>query len=148
MASSSGANSSGSSSVMNGGASTTAGASSSTGGTNSTGNAGTSSSDAGTGGVSITPPTQPLSKFIVVDQFGYRPDAEKIAVVRDPQTGFDAGDSFTPGKTYALIDAVSQKQVYSAAATAWNGGMTDATSGDKAWWFDFSSVNTPGTYYV
>jgi hypothetical protein len=134
----------GSSNGTSGGTSSTAGSNSSSGGTS----AGTTSSDAGSGGVSITPPTQPLSKFIVVDQFGYQPSSEKIAVVRDPQTGFDASTSFAPGKTYALIDAVSQKQVYSAAVTAWNSGAIDATSGDKAWWFDFSSVTTPGTYYV
>ena len=31
---------------------------------------------------------------------------------------------------------------------AWNGGATDSSSGDKAWWFDFSSVTTPGDYFV
>ena len=112
------------------------------------GTAGTASEAAGTGGVSITQPKQPLSKFIVVDQFGYRPDAEKIAVARDPQTGFDASDSFTPGAMYALVDAASGAQVYTAAPTTWNGGAEDKSSGDKAWWFDFSSVKTPGTYYV
>ena len=35
-----------------------------------------------------------------------------------------------------------------AAPTAWNGGATDASSGDKAWWFTFTSVTTPGDYYV
>ena len=37
----------------------------------------------------------PVSKYIVVDQFGYLPDGEKVAVIRDPQTGFDAAASFT-----------------------------------------------------
>ena len=105
---------------------------------------GTSSGGAGP----IAQPSAPLSKFIVVDQFGYRPAAEKIAVVRDPQTGFDATEAFTPGKTYALVDAVTGKQVLSAAVTAWNGGAEDASSGDKAWWFDFSAITQPGTYYV
>ena len=27
-------------------------------------------------------------------------------------------------------------------------GAEDKSSGDKAWWFDFSSVTQPGTYYV
>lgn len=27
--------------------------------------------------------------FITVDQFGYRPDAQKVAVLRDPQIGSD-----------------------------------------------------------
>jgi hypothetical protein len=38
--------------------------------------------------------------------------------------------------------------VLSAAPSVWNGGATDASSGDKAWWFTFSSVTTPGDYYV
>ena len=68
--------------------------------------------------------------------------------MRDPQTGFDAADSFTPGKSYSVIDAVSGKSVFSAAAVAWNNGAEDKSSGDKAWWFDFSELTQPGTYYV
>src|SRR4026208_2410037 len=40
------------------------------------------------GGGKVPAPNEPLSAFIVVDQFGYLPDAEKIAVIRDPQTGY------------------------------------------------------------
>ena len=119
------------------------------GGTSAGGMSSAGNGTAGSGGsVTIIPPTEPLSKFIVVDQFGYPTASEKIAVVRDPQTGFDSGDSFNPGKTYALVDAASGMQVLSAAAAPWNGGALDASSGDKAWWFDFSSVTVPGTYYV
>ena len=119
------------------------------GGSAQAGSAGTTAvaGSAGTGG-NIPTPKQSLSKFIVVDQFGYRPDAEKIAVVRDPQTGFDAADSFTPGKSYALVDALSGKQVLTAAVTPWNAGAEDKSSGDKAWWFDFTSFTTPGSYFV
>ena len=28
--------------------------------------------------------------FITVDQFGYRPDAKKVAVLRSPEVGYDA----------------------------------------------------------
>lgn len=91
---------------------------------------------------------QTLSDFIVIDQFGYRPSSEKIAVIRDPQTGFDATESFTPGATYALVDATNDQQVLTGTPTAWNGSSEDASSGDKAWWFDFSSHTTAGTYYV
>jgi endoglucanase len=97
-----------------------------------------------TGGV----PAPGLVPIIVVDQFGYLPDSEKIAVVRDPQTGFDSSTEFTPGATYALVDASNGAQVFTGAVASWNGGATHAQSGDKAFWFDFSSVTTPGTYYV
>ena len=103
----------------------------------------TSSSDVG--GTSDASAGVPI---IVVDQFGYLPNSEKIAVIRDPQTGFDAATDFTPGASYALVDASSGAQVFTGAATAWNNGAVHAPSGDKAYWFDFSSVTTPGTYYV
>ncbi|MBL0743148.1 glycoside hydrolase family 9 protein [Chryseolinea lacunae] len=91
---------------------------------------------------------QAISKYIVTDQFGYLPASQKIAVIRDPQTGFDAGESFAPGASYALVDKTTNTPVFTANATAWNGGAEDASSGDKVWWFDFSSVTAPGTYYV
>ena len=85
---------------------------------------------------------------IVVDQFGYLPDSEKIAVIRDPQIGFDAATDFTPGASYAVVDSASGAQVFKGTATPWNSGGIHSQSGDKAYWFDFSSVTTPGNYYV
>ena len=90
----------------------------------------------------------PTSPYIVVDQFGYLPDGEKIAVIRDPQVGFDAAESFTPGTSYALVNAASGERVFTAAPSVWGNGATDESSGDKAWWFTFTSVTTPGDYYV
>jgi endoglucanase len=95
----------------------------------------------------VTAP-QPVSPNIVVDQFGYRTAAEKIAVVRSPVRGFDSGSPFTPGGKYALVEAHTGRKVVEAAPVPWNGGAVDASSGDKAWWFDFSSVTTPGDYFV
>jgi hypothetical protein len=112
-----------------------------TGGTSGTsGSSGTAGAGGGAG--------PPVSKDIVVDQFGYLPDGEKIAVIRDPQTGFDAAESFTPGATYALVNVATGTRVLTSAPAAWNGGATDTSSGDKAWWFTFTSVTTPGDYYV
>lgn len=135
-------------SAANGGAAVPGGSDSGGSSGNGVDAGGMTSAAGNAGGSAFTPPKEPLSKFVVVDQFGYRPDSEKIGVVRDPQTGFDAADAFSPGKSYALVDAVSGKQVLSAAVTPWNNGATDASSGDKAWWFDFSKVTQPGTYYV
>lgn len=91
---------------------------------------------------------QTVSKYIIVDQFGYRTNSEKIAVVRDPLTGFDASESFAPGFNYALVDATTDTQVFTGNVVPWNSGNEDDSSGDRAWWFDFSSYQTPGTYYV
>jgi hypothetical protein len=86
--------------------------------------------------------------FIVVDQFGYRTTSKKVAVIRAPQTGYDSAVSFTPGTRYSVVDKATGNTVKQGAPTAWNGGATDTSSGDKAWWFDFSDVTAPGTYTV
>jgi hypothetical protein len=43
-----------------------------------------------------TPPGT-LTLRIAVDQFGYLPDMTKMAVISDPQVGFNAAASYTPG---------------------------------------------------
>ncbi|HSK12565.1 MAG TPA: cellulase N-terminal Ig-like domain-containing protein, partial [Phnomibacter sp.] len=35
--------------------------------------------------------------FIRVDQFGYLPNSKKVAVISDPQVGFNAAESYLPG---------------------------------------------------
>lgn len=85
---------------------------------------------------------------IVVDQFGYLPAMEKIAVLRDPKIGFDAGQSYAPGGTLSLVSVQSGNIVMSGPPVIWRGGQTDPSSGDKAWTFDFSAITTPGTYHI
>ncbi len=85
---------------------------------------------------------------IVVDQFGYLTKSKKVAVIRDPQIGYDNSARFTPGKSYALIELPDGKVVKTAPPTVWNGGNTDQSSGDKAWWFDFSDIEAPGKYAI
>ncbi|HTF97413.1 MAG TPA: glycoside hydrolase family 9 protein [Cellvibrio sp.] len=97
---------------------------------------------------SIAPITATITSSIVVDQFGYLPDAQKIAVIRDPQNGYDANVNFTPGASLSLVDLSTGTVVLTATPTTWNAGATHSTSGDRVWWFDFSSVTTPGTYAV
>lgn len=85
---------------------------------------------------------------IVIDQFGYPTKASKIAVIRDPQEGYDSAYHFVPGRSYALIEKSSGKVIKQGIPIAWNNGTKDEVSGDKAWWFDFSDVTVPGTYTV
>jgi len=91
---------------------------------------------------------QTISRFIIVDQFGYLPDAQKIAVIKDPQVGFDADESFTPGTNYAVVNAITGEHAMSGKPMSWKSGATDESSGDKAWHFDFSPVSEIGRYYI
>ncbi|HEX2874855.1 MAG TPA: glycoside hydrolase family 9 protein [Polyangiaceae bacterium] len=107
----------------------------------------------GTGGTApaegeVSTPVEPLSPFIVVDQFGYLPEAEKIAVLRDPEAGFDESESYTPGSKYELVDAATKAVVSELSAVAWNGGQVDDKSGDRAWRVDFSVLKAPGVYFL
>jgi len=88
------------------------------------------------------------SNFIKVDQFGYLPNATKVAVISNPQTGFNAEQSFTAGTTYQVRNWQNGSVVFSGSPQSWNGGATHTQSGDKGWWFDFSTVNTIGSYYI
>jgi len=106
------------------------------------------SSPDGSPGTEAGPPPAPATPLMVVDQFGYRTTAEKIAVLRKPQVGFDSSEVATFGAKYAIVDSTSGAKLLEAAPTTWGGGAIDTPSGDKASWFDFSSVTTPGKYYV
>jgi hypothetical protein len=86
--------------------------------------------------------------WIVVDQFGYRTNAQKVAVIRSPQTGYDTAATFDPGTKYSVVSKATGKSVKDGEIAAWNGGATDTSSGDKVWTFDFSDVTAPGTYTV
>ncbi|MDO6422134.1 glycoside hydrolase family 9 protein [Saccharophagus degradans] len=86
--------------------------------------------------------------FIVIDQFGYLPNSSKVAVIRDPQVGFDSHLSFNPSANFEVVSADTHEVVFSGTATPWNSGKTHSGSGDKVWWFDFSALHTAGQYYV
>ncbi len=86
--------------------------------------------------------------LIVVDQFGYRTDARKVAVIRSPHKGYDSPVKFEPGVQYTVVDKATGSIVKKGSPTAWHDGAIDPSSGDKAWWFDFSEVTRPGTYTV
>jgi len=89
-----------------------------------------------------------LSPFIHIDQFGYSSSAEKVAVLSNPQTGYNSNLTYSPGSSIQVIDAFTQAVVFQASPTMWGAGAQDTLSGDQGWWFDFTSVQTDGTYYI
>ncbi|QLE01848.1 glycoside hydrolase family 9 protein [Galbibacter sp. BG1] len=88
--------------------------------------------------------------YIRVDQFGYFEDATKIAIIAKAVNGFNsgAGINLDVNVNVKLKKASDNNTVYQAKATVWNGGNTHGLSGDKGWWFNFSSYKTPGDYYI
>ena len=55
---------------------------------------------------------------ILVDQFGYLPDAKKIAVLSDPQTGYNAAASYQPGPSLELRRTGSNTAAISSQGAA------------------------------
>jgi endoglucanase len=85
---------------------------------------------------------------ILVDQFGYRPHDPKVAVIRDPQQGFDKAQTFAPGPSLQVRRASDGVVVMEGHLMPWNHGAIEASSGDSGWWFDFSALEAPGSYFV
>ncbi|MEP6748203.1 MAG: glycoside hydrolase family 9 protein [Bacteroidota bacterium] len=100
---------------------------------------------------SFAHPPSTFSKHIKIDQFGYLPNSKKVAVIADPQIGYNAAESFSPGtgvNQYQVREWTTDAVVFTGTLAQWNSGNTQAQSGDKGWWFDFSSVTDPGSYYI
>ncbi len=89
-----------------------------------------------------------ITQFINIDQFGYRNNDQKIAVISDPQVGYNAALSFSPGNEYQIRDWNTDAVAFTGSLVVWNNGATHDQSGDKVWWFDFSALTAPGSYYV
>src|ERR1051326_3670997 len=92
--------------------------------------------------------SQSIDNHFKIDQIGYKVNDRKICVISDPQAGYNAPDPYTPGNTLEVRKQSSNASVFSGTPTAWNGGATHIQSGDKCWWFDFSSVTIPDDYYI
>ncbi|WP_168224692.1 glycoside hydrolase family 9 protein [Rhodoferax aquaticus] len=88
---------------------------------------------------------------IKVDQFGYLASSKKVAVVANPVRGSNAGTPYLPGsgaQQFQVRRWADNAVVLSGTLSVWNGGAVHTQSGDQGWWFDFSALTTPGTYYV
>lgn len=93
-------------------------------------------------------PAGQLSELLVVDQIGWRTDAQKIAVFADPVNGQNSSLSYTPGNSFQVRRVSDDGVAYTGSVTQWNNGNVHAQSGDRAWQGDFSSLTTPGEYYL
>ena len=62
-----------------------------------------------------TVPPGTFNHRIAVDQFGYLPDMVKVAVISNPQKGFNAAEHYTPGNTLEVRTWNSQAVVFAGA---------------------------------
>src|SRR5437868_2660387 len=91
----------------------------------------------------------PVSEQIIVDQFGWRASAaRKVAIFADPRQGQNSNVSYVPGPTFELRRVSDNTTVFTGTVVPWRSGEVQTTSGDKVWWGDFSSFNTPGDYVI
>ena len=90
---------------------------------------------------------QNLSTNIIIDQFGYLVNSKKIAVIKNPKVGFDASSTYNPGNTFAIVNS-NGNSVYESSVISWKSGITDQSSGDQIWHFDFSNITEEGDYYI
>ena len=89
--------------------------------------------------------------WIKVDQFGYQPAMQKVAVVVDPQAGFNAAGAFAPGTgsgQYQIRRWADDVVVHTGTLQPWKSGATHAQSGDRGWHYDFSALTAAGAYYI
>lgn len=97
---------------------------------------------------------QELAPYIMIDHFGYPTDAQKVAILVSPEEGFNSTEEYIPSEIMdpdqliQLIDASTNEVVFSNNLEIWSNGQTHLQSGDKGYWFDFSSFQTDGTYYI
>ena len=89
-----------------------------------------------------------IDEHLKVDQFGYRPEARKVAVLSDPVIGYNAGDSYVPGATCQVRRWSDDVPVFQGPVSSWRSGQVHGQSGDRVYHFDFSAVTQPGQYYV
>lgn len=102
------------------------------------------------GGPAQAAPTT-TTPHIKIDQFGYLPGMRKVAILADPQAGWNAAEAYTPGTGSGQIQVrrwADDAVVQSLTALPWKNGSTHAQSGDRGWQVDFSTLTTPGSYYL
>ncbi|MEM1094750.1 MAG: glycoside hydrolase family 9 protein [Bacteroidota bacterium] len=98
--------------------------------------------------------TAPTNQYMMIDQFGYRPDDPKVAVLVSPERGFNAADAYDAeaGDAIEVREWYTGAVVFSGEPARWNSSRrvhaTQSSSGDRGWWVDFSEITTPGSYYL
>jgi len=89
-----------------------------------------------------------VQRYIAIDQFGYTPKMTKVAILVDPEQGWNAGDSYAPQGNFEVRRWADGSVAFTGRVTAWNDGKLDASSGDRGAWFTFSRLEEKGLFYI
>jgi endoglucanase len=97
----------------------------------------------------------PQKSYIRIDQFGYLPVSKKVAVIAKPYSGFNSNEAgvvpYSPTTVKVQLLKVSDNSVvFEAFPTQWTNGSStdDGRSGDRGYWFDFSTYETAGEFKI
>ena len=85
---------------------------------------------------------------VVVDPIGYRVRGEKVCVLRQPLSGWDAPDGWQPGVEVEVRRVADGSVAFAGSPVAWGGGAEHGQSGDRAWWLNFSALEEEGEFFV
>ncbi|MGF1457681.1 MAG: glycoside hydrolase family 9 protein [Leptolyngbyaceae cyanobacterium] len=88
---------------------------------------------------------------ILIDQFGYRPGDRKVAVIQQAHASPEDEPALYRhlSDDYQVIEVNHPSRIiFEAPAQLWNDGKIHCQSGDRAAWFDFSTVQKPGQYVI
>lgn len=86
---------------------------------------------------------------IVVDQFGYETNQEKIAIIKFAVVGTDASkNQIEPGNTFLVRNLDTDEIVFEGEVEPWQSGSVHQQSGDRVWHLDFSDVTQSGLYRI
>ena len=86
---------------------------------------------------------------IVVDQFGYETQQEKVAVIKFAVNGSDASANQKElGSTFIVRNLETEEIVFEGTVESWNSGSVHEQSGDRIWHLDFTEVSQSGFYRI
>ncbi len=89
-----------------------------------------------------------VSEQILVNQIGYRSEADKWIMIADPQIGQNSDQPYTPGSSVQLRLSSNDSVILTIPLVLWNGGSTHEASGDRVWQGQFTEITESGVYHI
>jgi len=90
----------------------------------------------------------PITEQIIIDQIGYRTNAEKWFMIAAPRQGQNSSITYVPGATVQLRRSSDNAVMQTITLSSFNSGNVYTPAGDVVWQGNFSSFTTPDTYHI